>query len=612
MRARYAALATTLLLTSVVSTSPAGAEAPGDVDRSFTYAGPPGPAPSVDQFVPGLGVQSDHKVVHVVRSGATAHVRRTLAGGAEDPTWGAGGAVAAAGANLVRVLADDRVVVAGSDDAAHAYAMRLTRDGRPDPGFGDGGVAALPLEAGYTAAAATAVLPLGAGRLAVAGQARFGGGVDTDPFLYVLRSDGSLDPGFRPGDGTMFADADGTGSDTDTVVGLVEDRDGGFWAVGSSGTVAGGFHLETWHFDPLAGTAVSTELEPDATATAAATGPDDSLFLTGTDAAGGFALKLLGAPAGISPDPGWGSFGRTALTMSPLAAAALPDGRALVLGHAGDRDVLTRLTGSGAPDSGLASAGRVVLPGASAAGSVARMSVAADPDGRIVVGTPAAGTPSRARLLRVVGDLARTSVRLTAPRVPGLTQTATVTFANAGPDATGTGHVDVDVTGPFSGTVVTSRGTCAGAAPRWTCNVGSLAPGQVVTLTATLRSTRAATGTVTATGRGTTFDDTGADRTATAGITSTAATFSLAKAPRIVGRAVVGKRLRAKDGSWSPAPQEVRRQWLRNGKAIARATKATYRVVPKDRGKRISVRVTVSRTGVTSASAVSRAVRVRR
>ena len=612
MRPRSTALATTLVLAAVMAPTPAGAEAPGDVDRSFTYAPPAGAPPSTDEFVPAVAVQSDQRVVHVVRSGATAQVRRTLSGGAPDATWGAGGAVAAAAASVLRVLPDDRVLVAGSDDLAHAYALRLTRDGRPDPAFADGGMSALPLEAGYTAAEATAVLPLPGGGLVVAGQARFGGGPDTDPFVYVLRADGTLEPGFRPGDAVMFPDADGTGADTDTVAGVVADLAGGYWAVGTSGTVATGFHLEAWHFDPSAGTTVSTRLG-SATATAAAPGPQaGALFVVGTDTGGGFAARLVGSPTAITLDPAWGAGGRAAQPLSPLAVTALPDGRLVVLGHDGaGRDVLSRVTAAGVRDTGFGG-GTTVLPGASAAAALGRMAVASAPDGRLLVGSPAAGSPSRGRLVRVVGDLARTSVRVTAGRVPGPTQGATVTFRNDGPDASGTGVVDVAVTGPFTGTLSTDRGVCAGAAPRWTCDVGSLGPGQVVTLSATLRSSGAATGVLTATGRGTAYDDGTADQTATATITSSAASFSMARPPRVVGTPRVGSRLRAAAGTWSPTPESVRYRWLRNGRAIARATRVAYRVVPKDRGRRISVRVTVRRPGFTSASAVARAVRIRR
>jgi hypothetical protein len=78
------------------------------------------------------------------------------------------------------------------------------------------------------------------------------------------------------------------------------------------------------------------------------------------------------------------------------------------------------------------------------------------------------------------------------------------------------------------------------------------------------------------------------------------------------GTARVGTRLRATTGTWQPAPTRVRYQWLRDGKAIKRATKASYKVKAADRRHRLSVRVTVSRAGYAAADAVSAKVRVKR
>ncbi|MDR3201615.1 MAG: FIVAR domain-containing protein, partial [Bifidobacteriaceae bacterium] len=75
--------------------------------------------------------------------------------------------------------------------------------------------------------------------------------------------------------------------------------------------------------------------------------------------------------------------------------------------------------------------------------------------------------------------------------------------------------------------------------------------------------------------------------------------------PKIAGQAVVGKKLRAKAGAWTPAAH-LAYQWYRGGKAIAKATKAVYKVKRADRGKKISVKVTGSKSGyaaVTKASA---------
>ncbi|MBM7518393.1 hypothetical protein [Nocardioides nitrophenolicus] len=90
--------------------------------------------------------------------------------------------------------------------------------------------------------------------------------------------------------------------------------------------------------------------------------------------------------------------------------------------------------------------------------------------------------------------------------------------------------------------------------------------------------------------------------------------FALTAAPTVKakGTARVGTRLRATAGTWRPAPSAVRYQWLRDGKAITKATKASYRIKKVDRKHRISVRVTVSRAGYADAVATSRKVKVRR
>ena len=88
--------------------------------------------------------------------------------------------------------------------------------------------------------------------------------------------------------------------------------------------------------------------------------------------------------------------------------------------------------------------------------------------------------------------------------------------------------------------------------------------------------------------------------------------FSLLKAPVLVGKAKVGRRLRAQAGTWSPSPASVSYTWLRNGRVVKGRTGATYALRRVDRGKRIQVRVTVRRTGYAAMSAVSKALRVKR
>ncbi len=70
--------------------------------------------------------------------------------------------------------------------------------------------------------------------------------------------------------------------------------------------------------------------------------------------------------------------------------------------------------------------------------------------------------------------------------------------------------------------------------------------------------------------------------------------------------AVDGKTLKIRSkGAWAPAPASYSYQWLRGGKKIKKATKTSYRLTKKDKGKRITLRVTARKPGVPSASAVS-------
>jgi hypothetical protein len=104
---------------------------------------------------------------------------------------------------------------------------------------------------------------------------------------------------------------------------------------------------------------------------------------------------------------------------------------------------------------------------------------------------------------------------------------------------------------------------------------------------------------------------------------------SAASAPVVVGKALfrtsrpklrgtprAGRVLSVKVKGWKPTPAKksvkVRYQWLKNGKKIKGARKATYRLRARDRGKKISVRVTTTKKGYEKASRASKKVKVRR
>lgn len=83
------------------------------------------------------------------------------------------------------------------------------------------------------------------------------------------------------------------------------------------------------------------------------------------------------------------------------------------------------------------------------------------------------------------------------------------------------------------------------------------------------------------------------------------------KKPRIKGTAKVGKKLRATSGAWSPKNVKVKYRWLRDGKAIKKATGSTYRVKRADLGKRIQVRVSARKAGYRATAKKSAPKKVR-
>lgn len=88
-------------------------------------------------------------------------------------------------------------------------------------------------------------------------------------------------------------------------------------------------------------------------------------------------------------------------------------------------------------------------------------------------------------------------------------------------------------------------------------------------------------------------------------------TFTVKSAPKVAGKAKVGKKLKATGGALVPKPTTVRYQWTRDKKAIKGATKSTYKVTRKDRRHRLAVRITGIRPGYKSVASVSKPVRIK-
>ena len=87
-----------------------------------------------------------------------------------------------------------------------------------------------------------------------------------------------------------------------------------------------------------------------------------------------------------------------------------------------------------------------------------------------------------------------------------------------------------------------------------------------------------------------------------------ATAFTATAPPAVTGKPKVGRTLTARPGSWTPTPTKVSYKWFADGKSVRRATGAKLRLTAKLEGTRISVRITLTRTGVTT---TVRTVRVR-
>lgn len=84
------------------------------------------------------------------------------------------------------------------------------------------------------------------------------------------------------------------------------------------------------------------------------------------------------------------------------------------------------------------------------------------------------------------------------------------------------------------------------------------------------------------------------------------AKFVVEKSPTVSGKVKVGGKLTAKPGTWSPKPDKYSYQWYRSGAPISKATKSTYKVTGRDRGKVLYVKVTASKKGYISKTATSK------
>lgn len=606
--AAFTGLAASLL----VAPAPAGADsstALGDPFPGFhRLQGGPGSTLPAPAQITAVGVQSTGKIV-IAQHGEITTLRRLHADGTPDHSWGEDGSIAI-GPDWVTdlvVLPDDRVAVA--DRAVRQF----TSGGWPDNTFSGDGVAPIANPVGYTVSYAQDLIREPDGDLVVAGDTHWETS-DWDVFAMRFRPDGSIDPTYR-GHRPSYCDADCTANDL-TVGALADPGGNAYHLIGTSQAGAEPVTPISWKLGPdetLDAPPLPLAVPAGAVKTLIRGQSPASGFLSGYSGDGTYLAKLKASAAGVVLDTSWGTNGVQHLSHAQevMAGAVQPDGKLVVATYQG----LMRRNVDGSIDTTFRSSPSAPL------GFSDAYAVAVTPDGGVLrAGTEESDgpvAPYTPFLDKYVGRLVRVSTTVDHAPAPGLTQTATVTYRNAGPDTAEGARVVLEATGGLVASLIQSQGSCTGNGGAWTCTLGSVPPGGQAAVQVSLASTTAASGTLTATGSTTTYDAHPADQVSSVAITTTmpattppVGTLRLVKRPAVQGKAVVGNKLRATTGRWSPAPNTYRYRWLRNGRAIPKASGRTYRVTPKDSGKRIAVRVKARKAGHRSAAAISRSVRI--
>jgi hypothetical protein len=82
--------------------------------------------------------------------------------------------------------------------------------------------------------------------------------------------------------------------------------------------------------------------------------------------------------------------------------------------------------------------------------------------------------------------------------------------------------------------------------------------------------------------------------------------------PAIKGTAKVGNKLTVSHGTWRPAAAKYSYSWKSGTKVVAHGAKATsYKLKSSDKGKKITVTVTATKTGYASGHTVTKSVTVK-
>ncbi len=316
-----------------ISSLPAMAQSPGDLDTSFDTDGKVTTdfgGSSADSGE-SVAVQTDGKIVVVGESGGDFAVARYNTNGSLDANFGTGGKVIVGGADKaygVALQSDGKIVVAGTDGADFVVA-RFNTNGSPDTNFGTNGIVKTDI-GGTDFDIAYGVVIQTDGKIVVAGSAFIGG--DSDFAVVRYNTNGIPDNNFD-GNGIATMDIDGNGNDDDGRAVAIQ-TDGKIVVAGESG---GNFAVARFN----------------------ANGTDDTTF---------------NGDADVTTD--FGGFDRA------YGVAVQTDGKIVVVGEGGGNFALARYNTNGSPDTNFGTGGKVTTDfGGADRGS----GVAVQTDGQIVV-----------------------------------------------------------------------------------------------------------------------------------------------------------------------------------------------------------------------------------
>ncbi|NCT84773.1 MAG: hypothetical protein GXC94_16625 [Comamonadaceae bacterium] len=383
----------------------------GDIDTSFGGGVLVTPGGITDDYVRGLAVQADGKVLVVghgvfnVATGTDFMLLRHLRDGGLDNGFGNGGKVATAFNNggrsdealAVAVQPDGKILVAGaSDQGTSGYDFALARynaDGTLDASFGHGGRVTTSFGNGDDKAYALLLQP--DGKIVLAGGSNQGL-TGNDFALARYLPDGSLDAGF--GNGGQVLTAIGSGAKSETAYALALQTVNGaarLIAVGGEGDFIAAAYRADGTLDAGFGTAGIVR-DVFGSITGAARGvvvtADNKLVLAGHRDHDFAAVRL--SPNGAL-DAGFAATGRGVFAVSAdnwdeaTSLVQQADGKLLLggwvySGNSSSADtVLLRLNTDGSADTGFGPGGLRITPVAAGTKSDAGRALALQPDERV-------------------------------------------------------------------------------------------------------------------------------------------------------------------------------------------------------------------------------------